>query len=315
MTSIKLTLSGAVAQTETDGIITEGMKGLPVTIVYDEQWDGLYKTLVCKSAAGQRSILGVEDTVTVAPEVLWRRKWGENALWLGVEGRTAAGELVLVSTMAYCGKICPGASTRREELQEGHGTIWAQIKNMIGQLQNLTTKNKTDLVSGINEVADDLQQWKENGVNAAAIQKALGYTPGQETFLITLKYVTDEEYEAQEEAVDILNAINQGRRIYIKWDNAIYPASYVETNSAGTWGDVRLFTSDDEQRMTISIECSASRNVTRFYMYTTPMCGFKINGTRYWPYNDDDVMLVFDDAINAMIDAKLAAYQNGTWTQ
>lgn len=51
MTSIKLTLSGAVAQTETDGIITEGMKGLPVTIVYDEQWDGLYKTLVCKSAA------------------------------------------------------------------------------------------------------------------------------------------------------------------------------------------------------------------------------------------------------------------------
>lgn len=153
-------------------------------------------------------------------------------------------------------------------------------------------------------------------VTAENISAALGYTPGQETFLITLKYVTDEEYEAQEEAVDILNAINQGRCIYIKWDNAIYPASYIETNSTGTWGDVRLFYSDDEQRMTISIECSASRNLTSFHMYTTPMCGIKINGTRYWPYDDDNVMVVFDDAINAMIDAKLeglATTEYATW--
>lgn len=153
-------------------------------------------------------------------------------------------------------------------------------------------------------------------VTAESISTALGYTPGQETFLITLEYVTDEEYEVQEEAVDILNAINQGRRLYIKRGDVVYPASYVETDGTGTWGDVRLFTSDEEQRMTISIECSASRNVTRFYMYTTPMCGFKINGTRYWPYNDDDTMLVFDDAINAMIDAKLeglATTEYATW--
>ena len=43
MTNIKLTVNGAKATAEVDGILTSGSVGIPVTIEYDSSWNGLTK--------------------------------------------------------------------------------------------------------------------------------------------------------------------------------------------------------------------------------------------------------------------------------
>lgn len=48
MTSITLILTGASIRSEVDGVLTSGMVGIPVTIRYDDAWNGLIKNLVCR---------------------------------------------------------------------------------------------------------------------------------------------------------------------------------------------------------------------------------------------------------------------------
>jgi hypothetical protein len=95
LTSIKLTVNGAQAWATVTGPLTSGMVGLPVTIEYDDAWDGLTKNLVCRCSRGAdnaeyRTILNIGNTAVVAHEVM---KAGM-LLYLGIEGFSADGTLV-----------------------------------------------------------------------------------------------------------------------------------------------------------------------------------------------------------------------------
>lgn len=76
MTSINLMLIGAQAWASVDGPLTSGMVGIPVTIEYDQAWDGLTKNLMCRCSpwgsneGNIRTILNVEENATVAHEVM-----------------------------------------------------------------------------------------------------------------------------------------------------------------------------------------------------------------------------------------------------
>lgn len=153
MTSIQLTLTGAQAKAEVNGLLTAGMVGVPVTIVWDESWNGLVKTLVCRSDGCIRTILNVGSQALVAPEVFRTEKWAPNALYLGVEGRDTEGKLVIPSTFAYCGQILPGAVTEGTVSQEPENPAWAQILGCIGDMEALETTRKASLVEAINEAA------------------------------------------------------------------------------------------------------------------------------------------------------------------
>lgn len=177
MTSIKLSMAGAKATAQTEGTLTAGMTGLRVQLEYDAQWDGLYKTLVCQSDAGKRCVIGVETETTVPAEVLRWCAQGKNELWMGVEGRLADGSLVLPSTMAYCGKLLPGAMPEDVEEEREHGAIWAQIQAQIGALKALKTDKKENLVAGINELVRVLEEVKDHKLTEDTIQQALGYVP------------------------------------------------------------------------------------------------------------------------------------------
>lgn len=50
MISVELAATGAVASTRLNGVLTSGMVGVPVSITWDSDWDGLTKTLVCQSS-------------------------------------------------------------------------------------------------------------------------------------------------------------------------------------------------------------------------------------------------------------------------
>lgn len=153
MTSIQLTLTGAQAKAEVNGLLTAGMVGVPVTIVWDESWNGLVKTLVCRSDGCIRTILNVGSQAMVAPEVFRTEKWAPNALYLGVEGRDTEGKLVIPSTFAYCGQILPGAVAEGAVSQEPENPAWAQILGCIGDMEALETTRKASLVEAINEAA------------------------------------------------------------------------------------------------------------------------------------------------------------------
>lgn len=154
MTSIHLTLTGCVATAKMTGILTSGMVGVPVTISCDSSWKGLTKTLVCRGCGEIKSVLGVGEQAVVAPEVLRLTDKNRHDLFLGVEGRSADGRLVIPSTFAYCGLIYPGATADADPSVDPPNPPWAQILCRIGRLQQLKTHNKEDLVAAINELAE-----------------------------------------------------------------------------------------------------------------------------------------------------------------
>lgn len=105
MTTIELVCRGASARARVSGPITAGMVGIPVEIRCDSAWDGLTKTLVCMSARQKIPLDGVEDSAVVAWEVLTEGMH----LYLGLEGRSPSGDVVIPTTWADCGRVEPGA--------------------------------------------------------------------------------------------------------------------------------------------------------------------------------------------------------------
>lgn len=130
MTSIKLTVTGAQIWASVTGVLTSGMVGIPITIEYDEAWDGLTKNLMCRcspwgSDDGEiRTRLNVGEASTVAHEVMQQGMY----LYLGVEGFRADGTLVIPTTWARCGKIEYGANTCDDPSIDPELTIWNQLQ-------------------------------------------------------------------------------------------------------------------------------------------------------------------------------------------
>ena len=137
MTSITLKVNGAEIRASVAGTLTSGMVGIPVTIEYDEAWEGLTKNLVCRcSKSGfddeeYRSILNVGNTSVVAHEVMQAGKH----LWLGVEGYNADGTLVIPTTWAMCGVIQRGANTGDDFSADPTLPIWGQLQAKIEQIE------------------------------------------------------------------------------------------------------------------------------------------------------------------------------------
>lgn len=147
MTSIKLIVNGARASATTNGILTSGSVGIPVTIQCDSTWDGLTKNLVCASGKGRptdnsRTIMGIDTTAVVAHEVMT----ANDRLYLGVEGRNADGTLVIPTLWADCGLIFPGVDDSADPSADPTLPIWAQLQ---AELQALKGTNTSENTSGL----------------------------------------------------------------------------------------------------------------------------------------------------------------------
>lgn len=159
MTSIKLYVTGAEIHAEVSGLLTAGMVGLPVEIVWDDEWKKLNKTLLCKTGSLVRTVLNVEDTAFVAHEVMVSGQ----KLELGIEGRNADGTLVLPTIWADCGFVVNGANADADPSTEPTLPVWAQLRALVGDPTGLNTQVKDNLVAAVNEVLalcdeDDTEQ-------------------------------------------------------------------------------------------------------------------------------------------------------------
>ena len=169
MTRIDLIVNGAQVKASVNGVLTGGMTGVRVHIRYDSRWNGLIKTLVCKSNVSNelcnvvRCVLDVDAESTVAHEVMVAGR----RLYLGIEGRTADGTEVYPTCWVDCGLIHDGANANADPTTQPTPDTWEQIQQQMGSLHKLDTDNKSSLVAAINEAM----------TKGGGIKGDPGYTP------------------------------------------------------------------------------------------------------------------------------------------
>ena len=132
-------------------LLTAGMaKAVTVEFVFSDDWSGLTKTAVF--SAGRTTVDVLESAwdgnkVVVPHEIL--ADAGPIAR-VGVYGANADG-LILPTVWVTLGKVMPAAEPSGDPGADQTLPIWAQLQNQIGDLDDLQTYNKGNLVDAINE--------------------------------------------------------------------------------------------------------------------------------------------------------------------
>ena len=132
-------------------LLTAGMsKAVTVQFVFSPDWDGLTKTAVFSNGKTTVDVLAANwdgDTVPVPHEVL--AVPGRHAR-VGVYGADESG-VVLPTVWVSLGKVQPGADPSGDASADPSLPVWAQLQKQIGDLDDLKTYNKGNLVQAINE--------------------------------------------------------------------------------------------------------------------------------------------------------------------
>ena len=132
-------------------LLTAGMsKAVTVQFVFSPDWDGLTKTAVFSNGKTTVDVLAANwdgDTVPVPHEVL--AVPGRHAR-VGVYGADESG-VALPTVWVSLGKIQPGADPSGDASADPSLPVWAQLQKQIGDLDDLKTYNKGNLVDAINE--------------------------------------------------------------------------------------------------------------------------------------------------------------------
>lgn len=132
-------------------LLTAGMaKAVTVQFVFSPEWDGLTKTAVFSNGKTTVDVLAANwdgDTVPVPHEVL--AVPGRHAR-VGVYGADESG-VVLPTVWVSLGKVQPGADPSGDASADPSLPVWAQLQSQIGDLDDLQTYNKGNLVDAINE--------------------------------------------------------------------------------------------------------------------------------------------------------------------
>ena len=132
-------------------LLTAGMaKAVTVEFVFSDDWDGMTKTAVFSNGKTTVDVLAANwdgDTVPVPHEIL--ADAGPIAR-VGVYGANADG-LILPTVWVTLGKVMPAAEPSGDPGADPTLPIWAQLQNQIGDLDDLQTYNKGNIVDAINE--------------------------------------------------------------------------------------------------------------------------------------------------------------------
>lgn len=149
---IVITCKKAFAQANCrTAFLTAGMsRAETVRFVFSDDWGGLSKTAVFTDGAKTVDVLppGWDgDTVTIPHEILTTA--GRTAR-VGVYGTNASG-VVLPTVWVSLGKVQPAVEPSGDPSADPTLPVWAQLQEQIGDLNDLKTYSKDNLVAAINE--------------------------------------------------------------------------------------------------------------------------------------------------------------------
>ena len=134
-------------------LLTAGMqRAVAVRFVFSPDWDGLAKTAVFSNGRKTVDVLQAswtDNAAEVPHEILSAPGYIAR---VGVYGTDETG-LVLPTVWVTLGKVMPSTDPSGDESTNEALPVWQQILHQIGDLGKLTTEDKTNLVSAINEAA------------------------------------------------------------------------------------------------------------------------------------------------------------------
>lgn len=137
---------GLMAVPET---ITAGMRGKQILLEFSPEWEGLSKTVVFSNGEVTRDVVFGGNPVTIPAEILEEPL---KKLTVGVYGVGDDGSLAIPTVRARGPVIMPGAQPSGEAAAEPVIPLWEQIHAQLGDLGELDTDTKENLVAAINEM-------------------------------------------------------------------------------------------------------------------------------------------------------------------
>ena len=150
----EITISRTCAIIDRCEQFTSGRVGARIKFSFSSEWAGLSKTAVFTNGDTTIDVLNVADEITIPHEVL---AISGKKLKAGVYGYTVDDngniEIAIPTVYADLGKVVKGADPSGDESAEPSLPVWAQLQALIGNLDDLETTAKNNLVAAINEAA------------------------------------------------------------------------------------------------------------------------------------------------------------------
>lgn len=148
MIAAKIQVTGVTAHTVYRKVIPAGIIGAQLEFEYDmDVWSGLRKTVVFRGPA-TKDVVTDASIVTIPPEVVEKPLY---PLSVGVYGVDADGNLAIPTIWADLGIVRDSANPSGDTSTDPSLPVWAQIQSMIGNLEELDTTAKNNLVAAVNE--------------------------------------------------------------------------------------------------------------------------------------------------------------------
>ena len=144
----KIQVNGAIARTLYKKVIPAGIVGAQVEFEYDDDvWQGLHKTVVFRGRV-TKDVVTDANIVTIPQEVAEKPL---SLLSVGVYGVDADGNLAIPTIWADLGIVRESANPSGDTTTDPSLPVWAQLHAMIGNLEELDTEAKNNLVAAVNE--------------------------------------------------------------------------------------------------------------------------------------------------------------------
>ena len=146
----KIRVNGVIAKIVYRKVIPAGIIGAQIEFDYDEDiWHGLHKTVVFKGAV-TKDVVTDSNIVTIPHEVVEKPFF---RLSIGVYGVDADGNIAIPTLWEDIGAVLDAAAPSGDTDTDPSLPVWAQIQAMIGNLDELETTARDNLVAAVNEVA------------------------------------------------------------------------------------------------------------------------------------------------------------------
>ena len=129
--------------------LTSGMVGQPIHFEYSHDFDGLAITAVFTDGKNTVNVVNPGNECVIPHEVLTTVG---ATVKVGIYA-TRGDELVIPTVYATIGVVLKGADPSGDVSADPTLPVWAQIQGIIGNLNDLDTEAKNNLVAAINEAA------------------------------------------------------------------------------------------------------------------------------------------------------------------
>ena len=129
--------------------LTSGMVGQPIHFEYSHDFDGLAITAVFTDGKNTVNVVNPGNECIIPHEVLTNVGAAVKVGIYAVRGD----ELVIPTIYAHIGVVLKGADPSGDVSADPTLPVWAQIQGIIGNLNDLSTEAKNNLVAAINEAA------------------------------------------------------------------------------------------------------------------------------------------------------------------